>query len=267
MRSIKPVFSKSPLLLTILFSLVWLVLLFTVARLLSVLLGKPFGEAPGQMISHLILAVCVFLVLWKQGMLKDAGITIPGKKRVWLIAILGTLFFTGASLYSLCGKMMFDFSRLLNIRFSGEIVLDQVAVCLDEEMFFRGLMLCLLVRSRILPRMKKLGNLVLLSVIFALMHLPQFFAAANDYKTGLIFFLEIVIISFWWSSLVLASGSIWPAFLAHFVVNSAVALQCATENFQAGSTGWLKLLLFAVPLGMIAYWLLSGFPATKTSKE
>jgi len=73
--------------------------------------------------------------------------------------------------------------------------------------------------------------------------------------------LEVFIISAWWASMVLKGGSIWPAFLAHFVVNMVIALQSTIHTIvQPDLQVYLKLLAFSIPLGLTAIWLLLKIP-------
>jgi hypothetical protein len=69
------------------------------------------------------------------------------------------------------------------------------------------------------------------------------------------------IISIWWAAMVLKGGSIWLAFLAHFVVNTVIALYGVSGSIiQPDLEVYLKLLLFSLPLGIIGFWLTSVFP-------
>jgi membrane protease YdiL (CAAX protease family) len=73
--------------------------------------------------------------------------------------------------------------------------------------------------------------------------------------------LEVFIISAWWASMILKGGSIWPAFLSHFAVNTIVILQGTTQNMiQNDLLVYLKLLVFSLPLGITAIWLLLKMP-------
>jgi membrane protease YdiL (CAAX protease family) len=82
---------------------------------------------------------------------------------------------------------------------------------------------------------------------------------------------EASIISIWWAAIVLKGGSIWPAFLAHFVVNTVVALQGISGTIiQPDLQVYIKLLLFSVPLGITGVWLISkssDHQSEKTSND
>jgi hypothetical protein len=79
---------------------------------------------------------------------------------------------------------------------------------------------------------------------------------------------EATIISIWWAAMVLKGGSIWPAFMAHFVVNTVVALQGISGTIiQPDLQVYIKLLLFSLPLGIIGFWLISRSSDHQSKKE
>ena len=133
----------------------------------------------------------------------------------------------------------------------------QTLVCIDEEMLFRGAILYILVRSWGNTQKGIFGSVILMSAIFALFHLIWFISSGISLAT--VFLLaEAIIISIWWAAMVLIGGSIWPAFLAHFVVNTVVALQGISGTIiQPDLQVYMKLLLFSLPLGIVGFWLIS----------
>ena len=124
-------------------------------------------------------------------------------------------------------------------------------------MLFRGTILYILVRSWGNTQKRKYGSVILMSTIFALFHLVWFISSAISLATAFLL-AEGIIISIWWAAMVLKGGSIWPAFLAHFVVNTVVALQGISGTImQPDLQVYIKLLLFSLPLGIIGFWLIS----------
>jgi hypothetical protein len=56
---------------------------------------------------------------------------------------------------------------------------------------------------------------------------------------------------------VIALAVIWPAFLAHFVVNTVIALQGTSHSIvQPEHMAYGAVLLFTFPLGIIAFLLI-----------
>jgi membrane protease YdiL (CAAX protease family) len=257
MSTFKSILTKHPVLSIIGLAISWLVLIMIFAGIASSLLNKGFGDTTILFIRHLAGIICVFILIWRLGWLKGAGIIKFGTYQTWLIAIIGTVYFALASLYSFYGKLVFDFSNLFNLSSSCGILTTQTLVCIDEEMLFRGAILYILVRSLGNTQKGLFGSVILMSAIFALLHIIWFISSGISLATVLVL-AEATIISIWWAALVLKGGSIWPAFLAHFVVNTVVALQCIPGTMiQPDLQVYMRLLLFSLPLGIIGFWLTS----------
>ena len=257
MSNLKSFLTKHPVLSVLSLAISWLVLIMIFAGIAARLLNKEFGDRTTSFIGHLAGIICVFILIWRLGWLKGAGITQFGTYQTWLIAIIGTVYFALASLYSFYGKPAFDFSNLFNLSSSGGLITTQTVVCIDEEMFFRGTILYILVQSWGNTQKGIFGSVILMSVIFALFHIVWFISSGISLATALLL-AETTIISIWWAAMVLKGGSIWPAFLAHFVVNTVVALQGVSESMiNPELQVYIKLLLFSLPLGIIGFWLTS----------
>jgi membrane protease YdiL (CAAX protease family) len=267
MINLKSFLTKHPVLSVLSLAISWLVLIMMFAGIASSLLKKEFGDPIILFIGHLAGILYVFIFLWRLGWLKGAGITQFGTDQIWLIAIVGTVYFALASLYSFYVKLAFDFSNLFNLSSSGGILTTQTLVCIDEEMLFRGAILYILVRSRGNTQKGIFGSVILMSAIFALFHIIWFISSGISLAT--VFLLaEAIIISIWWSAMVLKGGSIWPAFLAHFVVNTVVALHGISGTIiQPDLQVYIKLLLFSLPLGIFGFWLISRSSDHQLKKE
>jgi membrane protease YdiL (CAAX protease family) len=267
MSNFKSFLTKHPVLSIIGLAISWLVLIMIFAGIAASLLNKKLGDTATLIIGHLVGVIYVFILIWRLGWLKGAGITRSGIYQTWLFAIIGTAYFTLASLYSFYGKLAFDFSNLFNLSSSGGIITTQTVVCIDEEMLFRGAILYILVRSWGNTQKGIFGSVILMSAIFALFHIIWFVFSGISLAT--VFLLaEAIIISIWWAAMVLKGGSIWPAFLAHFVVNTVIALQGISETIiQPDLQVYIKLLLFSLPLGIFGFWLITRSYDHQSKKE
>jgi membrane protease YdiL (CAAX protease family) len=255
MSNLKSFLTKHPVLSIISLAISWLVLIMVVAGIASSLLNKNFGDPIILFIGHSAGIICVYIFIWRLGWFKGAGITRSGTYQTWIVTIIGTIYFALASLYSFYGKLAFDFSSLLHLTSSGGIIAMQTVVCIDEEMLFRGAILYILVRSFGNTQKGIFGSVILMSVIFALFHLIWFISSGISLTT-ILFLIEAIIISIWYAGMVLKGGSIWPAFLAHFVVNTVVALQGISGTIiHPDLQVYIKLLLFSLPLGITGFWL------------
>jgi membrane protease YdiL (CAAX protease family) len=258
MSSFKSLLTKHPVLSIISLVTSWLVLIMIFASVASSLLNIKLGDTTTLIAGHLAGIICVFILLWRLRWLKASGITRSGTYQTWLIAITGTVYFTFASLYTFYGKLGFDFSNLFNLSSSCGIMTMQTVVCIDEEMLFRGAILYILLKSWGNTQKGIFGSAILMSAIFALFHIIWFISSGISLATAFLL-AEAIIISVWWASMVEKGGSIWPAFFAHFVVNTVVTLQGISGTIvQSDLQVYVKLLLFSLPLGIIGFWLISG---------
>jgi len=255
MSNFKSFLIKHPVLSIISLAISWIILIMIFAGIATSLLNKEFGDTTILIIGHLAGIICVFILIWRLGWLKGAGITQFGTYQTWLIAIIGTVYFALASLYSFYGKLAFDFSNLFNLSSSGGIIAMQTVVCIDEEVLFRGAILYILVRSWGNTQKGIFASVILMSAIFALFHIIWFISSGISLATAL-FLIEAIIISIWYAAMVIKGGSIWPAFLAHFVVNTVITLQGISGTIiQPDLQVYIKLLLFSLPLGIFGFWL------------
>jgi len=225
------------------------------------LLNKEFGDSTTSFIGHLVGIIFVLTLLWRLGWIKYAGISQLGTYQIWIIAIIGTAYFTLASLFSFYGKLSFDFSNLTDLSFSGNVTKLSIAVSMDEEFLFRGFILYILIQRWGNSLTGRIGSVLLISGIFALFHILNVLFWGTSLISNLFLALETFIISIWWASMVLKGGSIWPAFLAHFVINTVVTLQGHTQSItQPEFQAYLKLLLFSLPLGIYGFWTIFKIP-------
>ena len=255
MSNFKSYLLRHPVLSAICLTIGWLVLTIVISGITSSLLNQEFGSSNTLFIAHFLVFVCVFILLWKFDWLKVTGVARLGDYKTWLIVILGTTYFTISSLYSFYGTISFDFSNLKDFLTSLNIIKTNTAVCLNEEILFRGTVLFILVQSWGYTKKGKIGSVILMSGIFALLHVYQVFAYGLSGPSALFVALETFIISVWWASLVLMGRSIWPAFIAHFVVNTVIAIQGISQSIiQPDLHAYYKIFLFSLPLGIIGFW-------------
>ena len=255
MSNLKSFLTKRPVLSAISITIIWFVLIMFFSGIATSLLNREFGDSTTSFIGHLVGIIFVLTLLWRLGWLKYAGISQLGTFQIWLIAIIGTVYFALASLFSFYGKLSFDFSNLTDLSFSGNVIKLNIAVSMDEEFLFRGAILYILIRCWGDSLNAKIGSVILISGIFALFHILNVLFWGTSLISTLFLALETFIISIWWASMVLKGGSIWPAFLAHFVINTVVTLQGHTQSItQPEFQAYLKLLLFSLPLGIFGFW-------------
>ncbi len=254
MNRLKSFASSHPVPFVIGVTIVWFILLMVFAGVASVALGKPFGQGLTFLIAHSAAAACVLLLVWRLDWLKTSGIARLGRRQVWLLALVGLVYFAGANLYSFYGRVALDFPDL---RTSGTVVLTTLAGGVSEEILFRGLVLCALILAWGRTRRGVIGSVLLSSLLFAVLHILQVFTGGMSGASIFLLISQTCIISIWWAALVLLAGSVWPAVMLHFVGNAVVALQgCSVSMIEPGVLAYSRAFWFSLPLGILAIGLL-----------
>lgn len=232
---------------------VWIAFLAIAAGALS----QPFSDNVPMTASRLATMLCLLLFLWRMGWLKDGGITQLGSWRIWLIALGGIGYMIPASLYSFFGRITFTLSDLFQQPGALSVILANFVVAVNEEMFFRGLVLLVLIHAWGRRKRGLIGSVLLTSLIFSLPHLVQVFSGGIPVRAAPLLILQTLAISLWWGALVACGGSVWPAVLAHFIGNSVVVLQgLAAMVIEPVSLGYQRLLLLSLPVGVIGVVML-----------
>lgn len=244
---------------------IWILFLATAAGAL----GRPYSESVPMTLSRLATILCLLLLLWRMGWLKDAGIIQLGSWRIWLIALAGIGYIIPTSLYSFFGKATLNASALLQNPAALTNIMENFVVAVNEEIFFRGLVLLVLLRAWGARKWGLIGSVLLTSLIFSLPHLVQVFSGGIPTGAAPLLILQTLAVSIWWGALVASGGSIWPAVLAHFIGNSVITLQALTATvIEPVSMSYQRLLLFSLPLGVLGLCLLfSSSKKLKAARE
>lgn len=182
-------------------------------------------------ITPVLATLIMLLVVTKDGHSKEGWRTLGLHRsglRVWWIALFGTLAITVIAnaavwLTPLASATTPPQGTLSVVRaFLLQLPILTTTFLLCEEIGFRGYLL-----PKLLPLGRKRA-LLLSGLAFATWHLPLAFLTpllpiANPLVV-LLFFAAVVAGSFYYGYLRLASGSIWPAAIAHATHNSATGM-------------------------------------------
>ena len=258
MNTLKSIATNSPVLFAISLMMIWFVAGLVFMGIASGALRRPYGDAVTTTVGRLAITVCVLGLVWRFGWLEASGITRLGHWQVWVLAVVGMLYFAGASLYAFYGKGAFDMSNLIREPASRTIVLTQVVVSLSEELLFRGVMLYVLLHAWGHTRLGIIGSVVLSAVLFALMHITQVFTHGVSWSSALLLTAQTCISAVWWGAVVVWGGSLWPAVLLHFVINAAIPIQgLVTPMITPEILVYRRILWFSLPLGIVGIGLLA----------
>ena len=257
MNFLRSITTNQPVLFVFSATITWFVLLMVFTGIASSALHKPYGEATTGTIGRLAVTACSLWLIWRLDWLQASGVARLGSGLVWLLALGGLIYFACASLYAFYGKVAFDFSSLIRLPAARTTILTQFVVGLNEEILFRGLVLYALARVWEHTRIGLAGSVLLSALLFAGLHITHVFTHGTSSASALVLTLETFIVSTWWGALVLLGGSIWPAVVLHFVVNTVVALQgLATPMIEPDTLAYRRLLGFSLLLGLLGISLL-----------
>lgn len=248
---------KKPVLMALSLTFIWFVLIMVFSGLSAGLLKKNYGDTITLIIGHLAGIIFVLVFLWRTKWLRISGIANPGTWQIWSVAIIGTVYFIFASLYSFYGAFGVNPTHLTDFNHSIKIILTNIASCIDEEFLFRGAVLYVVLQGWQSRKNGNISSALLVSGIFALFHFLQVIFWNLSLPAVAFLILETFIMAIWWSSLVIKGVSIWPAVLSHFLINAVLGMQDQVKSLaQPEYLFYLKLLLFSVPLGITGLWLI-----------
>jgi uncharacterized protein len=189
--------------------------------------------------------------------------------RLWWIAILGTFLISLLASAITWATPVASFAvpaSLLNtvLTFAANVIVTILVAAIPEELAWRGYLL---------PRLLPLGRnkaLAITGLMHAVWHLPLILLTTLYHPDGNLliilplFFGTIVAAGFVYGDLRIATGSIWPAAMAHGVHNaSSAALAGLTitsspvlvNEYLAGDTGVFILLGTVVAAYCLRRWL------------
>lgn len=189
--------------------------------------------------------------------------------RLWWIAILGTFLISLLASAITWATPVASFAvpaSPLNtvLTFAANVIVTILVAAIPEELAWRGYLL---------PRLLPLGRnkaLAITGLVHAVWHLPLILLTSLYHPDGNLliilplFFGTIVAAGFVYGDLRVATGSIWPAAMAHGVHNaSSAALAGLTitsspvlvNEYLAGDTGVFVLLGTVVAAYCLRWWL------------
>lgn len=255
MNTLRTFAKNQPVIFVLGLTFVCFVLLLAVTGIAYSQLPKLYGDV-AITIMRLVLTAGLLWLIWHLGGLETSGITRLGHWQVWLLAVIGLIYFTCAGLYAFYGKVTFDVSSALRLPDTRTVVLTQIFAVLYEEILFRGVVLYVLFSAWGHTRMGAIGSAVLTAVLFAIPHIVSIFMGVSLSAT-LLLITEGCFLAVWWGALVLRGGSLWPAVLLHYVVNVVVPVQGLTVPMVTPDTlAYQRLLWFSIPLGVLGIGLL-----------
>jgi membrane protease YdiL (CAAX protease family) len=214
------------------------------------------GVLYGDTLSRLVVAGLLLAVIWRFGWLEASGLSNLRLGWGWLVVVVVLLYKSTAELYAFTGSLRavpptssFQFAQWLYYFFGA----------LNEEFVARCLVLVAMLVAWGATRNGILKSVLLSSLLFGGAHL---FNAINTplvpvlYQTFLALVPGILYASFY-----LATRSMWPAILLHWITNALVNTKIATlPGYTETPTVWTLWGIALIPLLFFRVYLLWRVP-------
>ena len=217
-----------------------------------------FGEDVAPLIAGLwrVLAALVFIGSMKRmGWLEKAGYRLKNTTAsAWILSLIPALILAFAIAYSMTRSFAFDFSNPL-LSFSEFFM--ALMVGLVEETVFRGMILYALLRAWGDTKSGILKAALISSVLFGLVHAPNVL-----FGTPLLTMLAQLgyafLLGLFFAALLLRSGSIWVAVVAHGLIDAVGFLNFIGKEMPEPTLMSSFIPLFiTVPAGLYGIYFLA----------
>lgn len=229
-------------LFAVIVTIAFLILLFVVVAIGARLPG-PYGLEGEGAIGRMAIASLGVAILSSFGWMSDAGLAAGGDARSWLLMLPVLIY--AVIVYPL----LFTGTIALNLRdplLSALVAANGFSAGLMEEIVFRGLIFCALLKHWGRSRTGTARSLLLSAALFSLPHALNLFAGSDTLRVcAQLVWAFLLGIAF--GSLVLAGGSLWPVAFLHGLSNAFVHVNRLGANAQTSPAAAILLALASVP--------------------
>jgi membrane protease YdiL (CAAX protease family) len=243
-----------PILFSVLVTLAFVVLLVVVAVASRLLPGET-GLELGGTLGRLLMAALALWALASLGWLRPAGLAGPGSAAAWLGVLPPFVYLVTVYPLLLTGDLALQLEEPV---LASLVAANGFSAGVMEEIVFRGLVLCALIRHWEghwrTGRAGIVKALVLSSLLFSAPHALNLLTDADPTR---------VLAQLAWAALlgavlgmlVLAGESLWPVAALHGLGNAVVHLNRLGREVELGAGSAVLLALAPIPL-LLYGWLL-----------
>ncbi|MGD2116655.1 MAG: CPBP family intramembrane metalloprotease [Acidobacteriota bacterium] len=228
------------------------VVLLVVVAVASRLLPGERGLELGGAVGRLVMAGLALWVLSSLGWLREAGLVRFGDRSAWMSVLTPLIYVTLVYPLLLTGDLALNVGRPV---LAALVAANGFSAGVMEEIVFRGLVLCALLRHWGRDRGGIAGSLALSSVLFAAPHALNLLTEPNATRVlaqlGWALLLGVV-----FGMLVLAGESVWPVAALHGLGNAVVHLNRLGREVDVAGTSAVLLVLAPLPLLLYAGFML-----------
>ena len=252
MSKIREAVSKHPVAFALL-ATVALILLYAIAAIVAqVASDGDVSRQVAESLARLGATALIVVLIRRLGLLMDSGVANAGVGWVWLLALGSAAYRVLAHSYGFFGELGLGFTpspRSLAVALNGS------AAGLLEEVTFRGAILAMLLRSWRMAPGGVFRAVWLTAAVFGASHLIWIAMGRPAPLVGMLV-LDATLAGVFYAALTIRARSVWPAVLLHLAINAYVGARAVSlPEFAETVSGWLVILLSAVPLMMLGLWL------------
>jgi len=230
------------LLLILLFSL-----LSTLTWPITQIYPYPEGYEVSTAVAKLLIAGCFILLLWGFGWLRTAGYLSLGRTQIWPL-VIGLIIYN--AIFGVFAHTLSFRIGLPPIKLTIAILFFSSATSLVEETMYRGLLLTAMVKAWGSNPRGLYAAALLSGFTFASLHFLNLII--RPFPVVAMQVISMTMVGFVYAAIVLASRSIWPVIVFHWLVNASVNLQASLNpNFEETTTGWAIFTLVMLPIVIV----------------
>lgn len=207
------------------------------------------GSTIGRLISILILLLIVARLGWSHG----AGFSSLGDLRTWLVLLIAIAYSIATSAYAMTGNFHFSQSDPGLAATAIPFILSHAFL---EEVAFRGLILHALIRAWGTTDRGITKSVLVSSIFFGGYHI--LYLAGEPLPVVISRIVFSILLGIVFGAFVLKAESIYPAMVAHGILNLAGYLNLTSNGIEGQPSSWLLMSLFMLPLVLYGLYLLRG---------
>jgi membrane protease YdiL (CAAX protease family) len=239
---------------------VWMVASGLAGGVWAAISGSSVGEAVPQLVARLTGSVLVLALLWRARWLREAGVSVLGGSRAWVVGLLAIAYLAPGYVVAMFGL---DGLRALPDALAAgfpEQWVIQASVGFAEELLFRGLLLVVLAAAWGRTGRGGLAVAIGVGVLFGVPHLIVL-AGGIDPTIATLNMVAAIVSGVWYGAVVLAYRTIWPLVIVHAATNLAVLVLPMTTD----AAGYLRLIAVELPWLVFGVWLVLRRPIASVS--
>jgi membrane protease YdiL (CAAX protease family) len=220
------------------------------------------GNIYGNGAIKLVISLIFLAILWRFGWGQASGLTRIGDVKAWLVVAIILVYHLMVNLRFMTGDFAIVFPDsplgIANLVY-------YFPASLMEEFMFRGLTLLAMLFAWGHTKKGLVKSVLLSSLLFGLIHLLNIVDLPIE-----VVFLEVLVaalLGFLWAAITLATRSLWPAIILHWLTNAAVNVKLiGIDNFQETFSMHVGRAVFFIPLVVYGAYLVWKLPESFQNK-